>query len=193
MKREILGQEFAFANDNYVQIINDSNFERLKKLLVPEKIYFGGETNSKNRYIQPTLMKDVEMTDFVMQEEIFGPILPIISYETFHEAIEKVNTLPKPLSAYIFTKSKVEKRRFLNEISFGGGAVNETVMHITNSKLPFGGIGLSGMGSYHGEAGFRAFSHFKSVMDKPTWFDPSIRYSPRTSLRLKLMKWFMRF
>ena len=133
------------------------------------------------------------MDDAVMQEEIFGPILPVLTYETIEEAIAKVNSLPKPLSCYLFTKSSSIKKKVLKEISFGGGAINETVMHISNSNLPFGGVGQSGIGNYHGEAGFKAFTHYKSVMDKPTWLDPSIRYYPHTPLRLKLMRWFLKF
>jgi aldehyde dehydrogenase (NAD+) len=191
-KQEILNQHFAFENDNYLQIINNTNFERLTKMLDSKKIYFGGETNAETRYIQPTILQNVTMDDAVMQEEIFGPILPVITYETIEEAIALVNSLPKPLSCYLFTKSNYIKKKVLKEISFGGGAINETVMHITNSNLPFGGVGHSGMGNYHGEAGFKAFTHYKSVMDKPTWFDPSIRYYPHTPFRLKLMRWFLK-
>lgn len=192
-KQEILDQDFAFENHNYVQIINNDNFERLRSLLLPDKIYFGGETNTENRYIQPTIMQNVTMADAVMKEEIFGPILPVISYESLEEAIALVNNLPKPLSCYLFTKSNFIKKQILNEISFGGGAINETLMHISNPNLPFGGVGQSGMGSYHGEAGFRTFSHYKSIIDKATWFDPSVRYSPHTAFRLRLMRWFMKF
>ncbi len=192
-KKEIISQHFAFENDNYLQIINNSNFERLTKMLIPEKIYYGGETNAETRYIQPTIMQNVTMDDAVMQEEIFGPILPVLTYETIDEAIAKVNSLPKPLSCYLFTKSSSIKKKILKEISFGGGAINETVMHISNSNLPFGGVGHSGIGNYHGEAGFKTFTHYKSVMDKPTWLDPSIRYYPHTPFRFKLMYWFMKF
>ena len=192
-KEEIISQHFAFENDNYLQIINNDNFERLTKMLNPEKIYYGGQTHKETRYIQPTIMQNVTMDDAVMQEEIFGPILPVLTYETIEEAIAKVNSLPKPLSCYLFTKSSSIKKKVLKEISFGGGAINETVMHISNSNLPFGGVGQSGIGNYHGEAGFKAFTHYKSVMDKPTWLDPSIRYYPHTPFRLKLMRWFLKF
>ncbi len=192
-KEEIISQHFAFENDNYLQIINNDNFERLTKMLNPEKIYYGGQTHKETRYIQPTIMQNVTMDDAVMQEEIFGPILPVITYKTIEEAIAKVNSLPKPLSCYLFTKSSSIKKKVLKEISFGGGAINETVMHISNSNLPFGGVGQSGIGNYHGEAGFKAFTHYKSVMDKPTWLDPSIRYYPHTPFRLKLMRWFLKF
>jgi aldehyde dehydrogenase (NAD+) len=192
-KHEIISQHFSFENNNYLQIINKDNFERLTKMLVSEKIYYGGETNAETRYIQPTVMQNVTMEDAVMQEEIFGPILPVITYESIDEAIAKVNSLPKPLSCYLFTKSSSIKKKVLKEISFGGGAINETVMHISNSNLPFGGVGHSGIGNYHGEAGFKTFTHYKSVMDKPTWLDPSIRYYPHTAFRLKLMRWFLKF
>ncbi|WGF91492.1 aldehyde dehydrogenase [Aequorivita marisscotiae] len=191
-KQEIISQHFAFENDNYLQIINNVNFDRLTKLIDSEKIYFGGESNSETRYFQPTVMQNVTLDDAVMQEEIFGPILPVISYNTIEEAISIVNSLPKPLSCYVFTKRDSIKRKVLKEISFGGGAINDTVMHITNSNLPFGGVGHSGIGNYHGEAGFKAFTHYKSVMDKPTWLDPSIRYYPHTPFRLKLMRWFLK-
>ncbi|WP_310992145.1 aldehyde dehydrogenase [Aequorivita marina] len=191
-KQEVTDQHFAFENDNYLQIINDANFQRLTKMLQPEKIFYGGGTNKETRYIEPTIMHNVGFEDPVMQEEIFGPILPVITYETLDEAIAKVNSLPKPLSCYLFTKSKSVKKKVIKEISFGGGAINETVMHITNANLPFGGVGKSGIGNYHGEAGFKAFTHYKSVMDKPTWLDPSIRYYPHTPFRLKLMRWFLR-
>ena len=191
-KQEIIAQKFAFENDNFVQIINDGNFERLKSLLIPEKIFYGGETDAESRYIQPTIMQGVTKEDAVMKEEIFGPILPVIAYENLDDAIAAVNSLPKPLSCYLFTKSNAAKKRVLKEISFGGGAINETIMHIANPNLPFGGVGNSGIGSYHGEAGFRAFSHYKSVIDKATWFDPSVRYSPHSSFRLKLMRWLMK-
>ena len=190
-KREIITQKFSFENDNYVQIINADNFERLSNMILPSKIYYGGEINVQTRYIPPTIMQDVTMDDAVMKEEIFGPILPVIAYDNLDEAIAVVNSLPKPLSCYLFTQSKASKKQILKEISFGGGAINETIMHIANPNLPFGGVGDSGIGSYHGEAGFKAFSHYKSVIDKPTWFDPSVRYSPHSPFRLKLMRWLM--
>src|SRR5690606_5851931 len=113
-----------------------------------------------------------------------------IAYQSLDEAIAIVNKLPKPLSCYLFTKSSSTKRKILNEISFGGGGINETLMHIANPNLPFGGVGQSGMGNYHGEAGFKTFSHYKSILDKATWFDPSVRYSPNSSFRTTVMRWF---
>ena len=191
LKGEIITQDFSFENANYVQIINEDNYKRLVGLIPYEKVYHGGKVRPEDRYIQPTILENVVFEDAIMQEEIFGPILPVISYDTLEEVIQMVKSLSAPLSCYVFTKSKAVKKRILTEIPFGGGAFNDSVMHLTNSNLPFGGVGESGMGNYHGEAGFKAFSHFKSIMDKPTWLDPKIRYSPHSDFSLKLMKWFM--
>ncbi len=187
-KDEVIKERFAFENDNYVQIINEDNFERLEKLLVKEKIYFGGGLDKENRFFEPTIMRNVSFEDAVMQEEIFGPILPVITYENIDDAIRQVNELPKPLSCYVFTKDKEIKNKILSKISFGGGAVNDTVMHIANPNLPFGGVGKSGIGNYHGKAGFSAFSHYKSVLQKYTWFEPSLKYFPRSASKLKWIK-----
>lgn len=192
-KAEIKKEHFSIDNGNYVQIINERNLERLKKMLSPEKIYFGGKINSKERTIEPTLLHNISFEDAVMQEEIFGPLLPIISYDSLLEAIDKVNKLPKPLSCYVFTSNTVDKKSILNQISFGGGAINDAVMHITNTKLPFGGVGYSGMGNYHGEAGFKAFTHYKSILDKPTWLELPLKYYPHTPFKLKWIKRFLKF
>lgn len=191
-KSEIESQNFSVKNHNYVQIINDDNFERLEQLVVVAQIYFSGKMDRKNRIFPPTILKDVTFDNAVMQEEIFGPILPVISYTSLDEAIQKVKTLAKPLSCYVFTKNNKIKSKILNEISFGGGAINDTVMHIANPNLPFGGVGNSGIGNYHGEAGFASFSHYKSILDKYTWFEPSLKYFPRSNKKLKWIKWLMK-
>jgi len=192
-KVEILKEQFSFKNDNYVQIINDRNIERLSKMIHPDKVFFGGKIDVKNRYIEPTLLHNITFDDAVMQEEIFGPILPILTYDSLKSAIEQVNALPKPLSCYVFTKNKKDKQKILNQISFGGGAVNDAVMHITNTNLPFGGVGSSGIGNYHGEAGFKCFTHYKSVLDKPTWIELPLKYFPHTPFKLTWIKRFMKF
>ena len=128
-----------------------------------------------------------------MQDEIFGPILPVITYTHLSEAIQKVQQLPKPLSCYVFTTKASERKQILNTLSFGGGAVNDTVMHITNSNLPFGGVGLSGMGSYHGEAGFKTFSHYKSILHKANWLELPLKYSPLSNKKLWWIKQFFKF
>lgn len=192
LKSEIENSHFDTNNGNYAQIVNKRNVERLVKLIDTEKVYFGGDYDIEKRFIEPTILDDISFEDSIMKEEIFGPILPIIYYDNLDEAIAKVKELPKPLSCYVFTKNKSSKNKILNGISFGGGCVNEAVMHLSNPNFGFGGVGDSGMGSYHGEEGFKAFSHFKSILDKPTWIEPNIKYYPHTPLKLKLLKFFFR-
>ncbi len=184
-------QAYSFERGNYVQIINERNMQRLEKLIDPEKVVYGGEINHEERYISPTLMDNVSFDDPIMQEEIFGPILPIIAYSDLSTVIAQVKARPKPLACYILTKERNKKEQILHSLSFGGGAVNETIMHITNSNLPFGGVGDSGIGNYHGEAGFLAFSHQKSIMEKQTWFEPSFKFAPYTDKKFKLVRWLI--
>ncbi len=191
VKQEIEQAEYATNNDNYVQIINEKNLDRLAKMIDPAKVIIGGEIDKAERCMAPTVMDNVSFDDAVMQEEIFGPIMPIITYEHLNEAIAKVKSYPKPLSLYVFTKNKTQRARVLNELSFGGGGVNEAIMQITNHHVPFGGVGESGIGSYHGESGFKAFSHYKSVIDKPTWFELDLKYAPRSAKKLKWVKFLM--
>lgn len=179
---------FSFENENYVQIINGKNIDRLSELLEDDKIIFGGKIDKEQRYFSPTVMKDVSFNDKVMQDEIFGPILPIVSYENLDDAIRQIKQLPKPLSCYLFTKDSEVKRIITRELSFGGGAINDTIRHITYSKLPFGGVGSSGIGNYHGQAGFDAFTHYKSILDKGTWFDPDFKYPPYTDKKIKWLR-----
>ncbi|MDC8003715.1 aldehyde dehydrogenase [Aureisphaera galaxeae] len=192
-KAEIEKEHYSVENGNYVQIINDRNVERLQKMIDPEKVYHGGEVDEEERIISPTVMHNVTFGDAVMQEEIFGPIMPVIAYDSLDEAVNKVIDLPKPLSCYVFTNSKKAKNKVLNEILFGGGGVNENVVHIANPNLPFGGVGTSGMGSYHGEDGFRAFSHYKSIIEKTTLFELPLKYYPHTPRKLWWIKQFFKF
>lgn len=187
-KAEIIQAKYAFENGNYVQIINNDNLERLQKMLDEDKVYFGGEVHTETRYMQPTLMQDVDFEDAVMQEEIFGPILPVLSYDSLDTAITEVKKLSKPLSCYVFTSSGQVKAKILNRLSFGGGAINDAVMHISNPNLPFGGVGDSGIGNYHGKAGFECFTHYKSILDKPTWLEMPLKYSPYSAKKLKWLK-----
>lgn len=182
---------YSLENNNYVQIINNKNIDRLSELLQADKIIYGGEVDKEQRYFSPTVMKNVSFEDKVMQDEIFGPILPIISYASLDDAIRKIKQLPKPLSCYLFTREQEIKDRVMRELSFGGGAINDTIMHITNSSLPFGGVGSSGIGNYHGQAGFDAFTHYKSVLDKGTWFDPGFKYPPYTDKKIKWLRWLL--
>ncbi len=188
IKHHIDKADYAVENQNYPQIINEQNYDRLTNFIEADKVYLGGTGNKDERIIAPTVLKDIELSDKVMQDEIFGPILPVLSFETIEEAIEKVKTLSKPLSCYIFTRSKSLKNKMLKEISFGGGAVNDAVMHFTEQTLPFGGVGDSGIGNYHGKYGFETFSHYKSVLQKPFWIEPNLKYSPYSATKLKWLK-----
>lgn len=186
--REIEKTNYSIVNENYVQIINEKNFDRLVKLIDADKIYFGGKSDKSERIIQPTILDNCTFDDLIMQEEIFGPILPIISYLDLDEAIEKVKEREKPLSCYVFTSSNANQNKIENELSFGGGAINDAIMHISNDKMPFGGVGASGMGNYHGKFGFDTFSHFKSILNKPTWLEFDFKYSPYTEWKQKIIK-----
>ena len=170
------------------RIINKNHFDRLIKLIDPNKTVIGGETNESDHYIAPTVMDNITFNDDVMQDEIFGPILPIISYTDLDWAIQQVKERPKPLALYVFTESTQSKNKILNEISFGGGAINETLVHLGNHNLPFGGVGSSGTGNYHGKFGFDCFSHKKAIHDKPTWFEPGLKYPPYTDFKLNILK-----
>jgi len=182
--------EFKYEenSEQYTRIINKKNFERLIKLINPQKIYFGGNSNEENLYIEPTILKDISWNDDVMQEEIFGPILPVISFSNFHQAINSVLELEKPLSAYLFTGNDEEKDLFTQKLSFGGGCINDVVMHLGNDRLPFGGVGNSGMGSYHGKFGFETFSHQKAILDRATWGEPDLKYPPYSENKIKWIK-----
>ncbi len=188
-KQAIKAAHLSIENGNYVQIINERNTTRILGLIDPAKVVFGGEHNLAERYIAPTVMAGVEFTDRIMSEEIFGPILPVLCYTDLDAAIAEIKARPKPLSLYLFTNDNATREKVLREVSFGGGCVNDAIMHISNGHLPFGGVGGSGMGRYHGEAGFQAFSHFKSVLDKPTWFEAGVKYFPHTPFKLKMLRW----
>jgi len=193
LKAEIEKEQFAIANNNYVQIINDANFERLSKMIVPSKVFVGGKTKASERYIEPTILQNATFGDAAMQEEIFGPILPVLAYTNLEEAILEAKQLPKPLSAYVFTSSPESREKVLQRLSFGGGAVNDAVMHITNPQMPFGGVGNSGIGSYHGKAGFDCFTHKKSILQKATWLELPLKYFPHSKSKLKWIKRTMKF
>ncbi len=178
-------------SDNYTRIINTKNFDRLCNLIDYDKLFFGGESNRNNRFISPTILKNISFEDNIMKDEIFGPILPVISFDDIDEAIKKVKEKEKPLACYIYSKNKIIKQKILEELSFGGGAVNDSIMHLTNTNLPFGGVGLSGIGSYHGKYGFETFSHYKSILEKSFWFEPNMKYPPYTEKKMKIIKWLL--
>ena len=185
---EIKKAKYAFKNENYVQIIDEGNFDRLTSLLNCSNIYFGGQSDRAKRYIAPTILNDVNFNDPIMQEEIFGPLLPVLTFSDLDQAIANVNKKPNPLACYVFTSDKKVKKKIIKKIAFGGGAINDSIMHISNPNLPFGGVGSSGFGRYHGKEGFDSFSNFKSILDKPTWFESSLKYAPYTQKKLAIIK-----
>ena len=188
MVHEIEKHDYSVENKNFVRIINERNFDRVTALIDPDKVYYGGETNREERVIQPTVMHNVSLDDAVMQDEIFGPIIAVLEYETLDEAFEIVKRFEKPLAAYLFSNDKATKQRFLSEIPFGSGAINDAVMQITNSNLPFGGVGHSGMGRYHGEYSFECFSHFKSILEKANFFEADLKYYGHSDTQMKLIR-----
>ncbi|BAY36944.1 aldehyde dehydrogenase [Nostoc sp. NIES-2111] len=188
--KQFYGDNPAQSPD-YGRIISHRHFERLTKFLNNGKITVGGETNYENKYIAPTILDKVALTDPVMQEEIFGPILPVIEYTDIKDAIALINSQPKPLALYLFTQNQTLQKRVLQETSSGGVCINDTMMHIGVSSLPFGGVGDSGIGSYHGKASFDTFSHYKSVLKNSFWLDLNWRYAPyknKLSLLKKIIK-----
>ena len=186
-------QQFKYEpeSEHYTKIINTKNFERLIKLVNHEKIYFGGEYDEEKLYIEPTILTNINWKDDVMQEEIFGPILPVISFTNFNLILNEIIELEKPLAAYLFTNNAEEKENFTNKISFGGGCINDVMMHLGNENLPFGGVGNSGIGNYHGKFGFKTFSHQKAVLQRATWGEPDIKYPPYSEKKLGWIKRFM--
>lgn len=183
-------QKFQYKEgaESYAKIINSKNFKRLKDLINPHKLFYGGETNEKTLHIQPTILTEIDWRDAVMHEEIFGPILPVLTYSNYDEMLQRIGTHEKPLSAYLFSTKYAEKKKFTQELSFGGGCINDTVMHFSNPNLPFGGVGNSGIGHYHGKYGFETFSHKKSVMDKTIWGEPDLKYPPYNASKRKWIK-----
>ncbi len=179
------------VSEAYPRIINESHWKRLMKLIDPSKIYYGGGADQTERYIEPTILKNINFEDPIMQEEIFGPLLPVIAFTSLQTVVEEVRRRPRPLALYAFTKSSDIQNKITHEIEFGGGAINDVIMHITNPRLPFGGNGESGMGNYHGEAGFRAFSHYKSLLKKSFWLEPSVKYQPYRKWKRLLVKLLM--
>jgi aldehyde dehydrogenase (NAD+) len=188
LKEEITKSDFALEKDNYAQIISEKHYDRLINLIEPAKVFIGGNNDRTKKLISPTVLINVSEDDKVMEDEIFGPILPILTYSNIDEAISFIKSRPKPLSLYLFSESNCLRKKIWNEVSFGGGMVNDVLMHFVNESLPFGGVGNSGMGSYHGEAGFKTFSHYKSVIRRPTLFEFPLKYYPFGKLKLTLIK-----
>jgi aldehyde dehydrogenase (NAD+) len=185
--------EYPLENPDYGHIINEKHFNRLCGLLTGERILWGGETNPASLQIAPTILDQVSWDAPVMGEEIFGPILPILTYDKTEELFALLNGKPKPLALYYFSEDKVRCRQVTEGLSFGGGCINDTVIHLATSQMGFGGVGESGMGAYHGKVGFDTFSHHKSMVDKKTWMDLPLRYQPyKKGFNEKLLHLFLK-
>ncbi len=194
IKKQIAAQfgEQPLQNPNYGKIISGKHFERLSGLLMPEKTVYGGGRDAVKCQIEPTVMDNVTWNDKVMQEEIFGPILPILTFKSFEDVFAVLKDKQKPLALYYFTSDKQRARSVVDKIPFGGGCINDTIIHLATNEMPFGGVGESGMGGYHGKTGFDLFSHIKSVVDKKTWIDLPMRYQPYTDGKQKIIKKFLK-
>jgi aldehyde dehydrogenase (NAD+) len=176
---------------NYGRIINEKQFNRLKSYLQQGKIIYGGNHDISKLYIEPTIMENVPLDAPLMKEEIFGPVLPIIPFSTMEEAKKIIWNNPDPLAFYVYTSSGSREKAWMEEVSFGGGCINNSSWHFTNHNLPFGGRGNSGLGQYHGRSSYEVFTHRKAVMKTPAWFDPAIKYPPWKG-KLKLFRWLVR-
>lgn len=184
--------ESPLDNKNYGKIISKKHYDRITGLIDPQKTVLGGKSDPQTLKIEPTIMDNVSWEDAVMQEEIFGPVLPILEYKSLEDAADKINSMDSPLALYIFSSDKKNIDFVKNRIQFGGGCVNDTLIHLATSEMGFGGVGESGMGSYHGRAGFDAFSHKKSIVDKKTIIDLPMRYQPYTKIYEKMIRVFLR-
>jgi aldehyde dehydrogenase (NAD+) len=194
LKAEVLRQfgPEPLNNPAYGKIITDRHFQRICRLIDPDKTVLGGKSDAETRKIEPTILDNVTWQDAVMGEEIFGPVLPILTFDDLQEVIDTVNHRDKPLALYIFAGDKSIIDTVTSRCAFGGGCVNDVIIHLATSNMGFGGVGESGMGAYHGKIGFDAFTHYKSIVDKKTWLDLPMRYQPYTKLNEKLIRIFLR-
>lgn len=184
--------EKPLENEGYGKIINEKHFDRICGLIPAEKVVHGGKYEKPTQKIEPTVADNVTWDDAVMQEEFFGPVLPVLTFDSIAEVAEKVNSMDSPLALYIFSSDKKVIKYVTSHIQYGGGCVNDTIVHLSTAELGFGGVGASGMGSYHGKHGFDTFTHYKSIMDKKTFLDLPMRYQPYNKLYDKLIKMFLK-
>ena len=189
--RAMYGED-PLKNPDYGKMINRKHFDRVLGLMDPEKLILGGASDEAALQIAPAVMDRVTEEDAVMQEEIFGPLLPVLTVGSMEEAIAFVNRRPKPLALYLFTENRETEKNVLEYTSFGGGCINDTIIHLATSQMGFGGVGNSGMGSYHGKKSFETFSHEKSIVKKYTWMDLPMRYQPYTGWKEKLVRMFVK-
>ena len=189
---EFYGENIEKSPD-FGRIVNQKHFNRLNDLIQIHKdnVVFGGNSSKKDLYIEPTLLDNITNDNKIMKEEIFGPILPIITYDNFDEVLEIIQSKSKPLSLYLFSEDENMTHRVLEELSFGGGAINDTLMHLANPNLPFGGVGSSGIGQYHGKYSFDTFSHMKSYTFKSTRLESSLFFPPYKG-KFKYIKTFFK-
>ncbi|MGD0022763.1 MAG: aldehyde dehydrogenase [Smithellaceae bacterium] len=185
--RDFYGENAA-AHPRYCRIINDRHFQRLSALLDAKKIVYGGNAHPADRYIEPTILYPVEWNEPVMRDEIFGPVLPLLLYSDLDDIIRKINERPKPLALYLFSEDQSVQKKITEEISYGGGAINNTIFHFASHFLPFGGVGSSGIGSYHGKASFNTFTHFKSMLLSSSRIDPLALTYPDKSFLIKILQ-----
>ncbi|RGV97046.1 aldehyde dehydrogenase [Ruminococcus sp. AF14-10] len=179
-------------NPDYGKIINRKHFDRIRGLIQPDKIFCGGSSDSHTLQIAPTILDNVTFADPVMQEEIFGPVLPVLTFDSLDEAIRNLQTMPHPLALYLFTSDRTLAKKVTASCGFGGGCINDTIIHLATSEMGFGGFGASGMGAYHGKDGFDTFTHYKSIVDKKTWLDLPMRYQPYRKLNDRLIHFFLK-
>lgn len=179
-------------NKDYGKIINEKHFDRILGLIDKEKVVFGGNCDRDALRIEPTVMDNVTFSDAVMQEEIFGPVMPVLTFDSLDEVIRNVNAMPHPLALYLFTSSKTAAKKVTARCGFGGGCINDTIIHLATTEMGFGGFGESGMGSYHGKTGFDTFTHYKSIVDKKTWPDLPMRYQPYRKIHEKMVRFFLK-
>lgn len=189
--REMYGNA-PLENPDYGKIVNEKHFARLCAILDGETVLFGGQRNADTLQIAPAAVGPVTAESPAMQEELFGPILPVMTYQDISEAISFVQSRPRPLALYIFSRNRERIRQVQTSVSYGGGCVNDTIIHLATSGMGFGGVGMSGMGSYHGKYGFDTFTHEKSTVDKGNWLDLPFRYQPYSALKEKLIRIFLR-
>lgn len=179
-------------NPDYGKIINEKHFDRILGLIDEKKVVQGGGSDRKTLRIEPTVMDNVAFSDPVMQEEIFGPVMPILTFNSIDEVIHRVNAMPHPLALYLFTSDKKTEKKVISRCGFGGGCINDTIIHLATTEMGFGGFGESGMGAYHGKIGFDTFTHYKSIVDKKTWLDLPMRYQPYRKLHEKMVRFFLK-
>jgi aldehyde dehydrogenase (NAD+) len=188
--RELYGEN-PLDNPNYTRIVSEKHFNRLKSFLNDGEILYGGKSNPKTLIIEPTVLANITWEDSVMKDEIFGPILPVLEYDVLAHVIEGIHLHPNPLALYLFSENNNVQQEVVNSIPFGGGCINDTVYHFVSPYLPFGGVGSSGIGAYHGKGSFDTFSHKKSILKQTTLFDIPVRY-PNTKNGLKKIKYFLK-